>query len=78
MIAEWGAYHRVHHPVDKSAVYNSVLPALASHPAVKAISAFDTKHDDTGDRDISIDSTSRGLAAFRKLASSPLFTVKLS
>jgi hypothetical protein len=78
MVAEWGAYHRVHHPVDKSAVYNSVLPALASHPAVKAISAFDTKHDDTGDRDISIDSTSRNLASFRSLAASPIFNVKLS
>jgi hypothetical protein len=77
MIAEWGAYHREHRPVDKSAVYNSVLPALASHPAVKAISYFDTKHDATGDRDISIDSTGRGLASFRRLASSPLFNVKL-
>jgi beta-mannanase len=77
MIAEWGAYHRVHHPVDKSAVYNSVLPALASHPAVKALSHFDTKHDDTGDRDISIDSTRRGLDAFRRLAASPLFNVKI-
>lgn len=77
MIAEWGAYHREHRPVDKSAIYNSVLPALASHPAVKAISYFDTKHDATGDRDISIDSTSRGLASFRKLAGSPLFNVKL-
>jgi hypothetical protein len=77
MVAEWGAYHRTHHPVDKSAIYNSVLPALATHPAVKAISHFDTKHDDTGDRDISIDSTSRGLASFRKLAASPLFNVKI-
>jgi hypothetical protein len=73
----FGAYHREHRPVDKSAIYNSVLPALASHPAVKAISYFDTKHDATGDRDISIDSTSRGLASFRKLASSPLFNVKI-
>jgi hypothetical protein len=77
MIAEWGAYHREYHPVDKSAIYDSVLPALASHPAVKAISYFDTKHDATGDRDISIDSTSRGLASFRRLAASPLFRVNV-
>ena len=77
MIAEWGAYHRVGHPVDKSAVYDSVLPELAKRPAIKAIVHFDTKHDDTGDRDISIDSTPRGLAAFRRLAASPIFAVKL-
>ena len=77
MVGEWGAYHRTHHPVDKSAIFDSVLPALATHPAIKAIAYFDTKHDDTGDRDISIDSTGRNLAAFRDLAAAPLFDVKL-
>ncbi len=77
MVAEWGAYHRVGRPVDKSAVYNSVLPELAERPAIKAIVHFDTKHDATGDRDISIDSTSSSLAAFRQLASAPIFTVRL-
>jgi beta-mannanase len=77
MIAEWGAYHRIGHPADKSAVYNSVLPELAKRPQIKAIVHFDTKHDDQGDRDISIDSTPAGLASFRKLAASPVFAVKL-
>ena len=39
---------------------------------------FDTKHDDEGDRDISVDSTKSGLAAFRKLAADPIFDVKLT
>ena len=77
MIAEWGAYHRIGHPADKSAVYNSVLPELAQRSQIKAIVHFDTKHDDQGDRDISIDSTGAGLASFRKLAASPIFNVKL-
>jgi beta-mannanase len=77
MVAEWGAYHSIGHTVNKAAVYDSVLPELARRPAVKAIVHFDTKHDDTGDRDISIDSTATGLAAFRRLAASPLFDVKL-
>ncbi|MBU2669369.1 DNRLRE domain-containing protein [Actinoplanes bogorensis] len=77
MIAEWGAYHRVGKTTDKSAVYNSVLPELAKRPAIKAIVYFDTKKDDEGDRDISIDSTQSALAAFKKLAADPIFKVKL-
>jgi beta-mannanase len=77
MIAEWGAYHPVGHPADKAAVYRSVRPELAERPAIKAIVHFDTKHDDTGDRDISVDSTKASLAAFRKLATDPIFNVKL-
>jgi hypothetical protein len=38
---------------------------------------FDTKKDDQGDRDISIDSTKAGLAAFKKLAADPIFKVKI-
>jgi hypothetical protein len=77
MIAEWGAYHRVGHPVDKSAQFNSVLPELAKRTQIKAIVYFDTSHDDQGDRDISINSTSSSLAAFRKLAANPLFDVRI-
>ncbi|KUL25141.1 glycoside hydrolase family 26 protein [Actinoplanes awajinensis] len=77
MIAEWGAYHRVGKKADKSAVYNSVLAQLAKRPAIKAIVHFDTKHDDQGDRDISIDSTPASLASFKKLAANPIFDVKL-
>ncbi len=52
-------------------------PELAKRPAIKAIVYFDTKHDDEGDRDISIDSTATGLAAFKKLAADPIFNVKI-
>ncbi|MEV4276146.1 glycoside hydrolase family 26 protein [Actinoplanes xinjiangensis] len=77
MVAEWGAYHRVGRNTDKSAVYNSVVPELRKRPAIKAIVHFDTKKDDQGDRDISIDSTKASLAAFKKLAADPIFKVKL-
>ncbi|MFC4071455.1 glycoside hydrolase family 26 protein [Actinoplanes subglobosus] len=77
MVAEWGAYHRVGRNTDKSAVYNSVVAELRNRPAIKAIVHFDTKKDDQGDRDISIDSTPASLAAFRKLAANPIFKVKL-
>ncbi|BCY07863.1 glycoside hydrolase family 26 protein [Actinoplanes sp. L3-i22] len=77
MVAEWGAYHRVGRTTDKSAVYNSVLNELKKRPAIKAIVHFDTKHDDEGDRDISINSSAASLSAFRKLAANPIFNVKL-
>ncbi|GAB1688928.1 glycoside hydrolase family 26 protein [Krasilnikovia sp. M28-CT-15] len=78
MIAEWGVYHRIGKPTDKTAGYNSVLPELAKRPNIKAIVYFDTKHDDEGDRDISIDSTKANLAAFKTLAANPLFNVKIA
>jgi len=77
MVAEWGAYHRVGKIADKSFVYDSVLAELKKRPAIKAIVHFDTKKDDQGDRDISIDSTKSSLAAFRKLAANPIFKVKI-
>ena len=77
MVAEWGAYHRVGKIADKAPVYNSVLAELAKRPGIKAIVYFDTKHDDEGDRDISIDSTPAALAAFKKLAADPIFKVRL-
>jgi beta-mannanase len=78
MVAEWGAYHRVGQVVDKSAQFASVLPELSRRPAVKAIVYFDTKKDQFGDRDISIDSSRSSLAAFQRLAKAPLFNVRLS
>jgi beta-mannanase len=78
MVAEWGVYHRIGHTADKSAGYASVLPELAKRPNIKAIVYFDTKHDDQGNRDISIDSTAKNLTAFKKLAANPLFNVKIS
>ena len=77
MIAEWGAYHRIGHRADKAPVYDSVLPELAKRPVIKAIVYFDTKHDDQGDRDISINSSPSSLTAFRKLAADPVFDVKI-
>jgi hypothetical protein len=55
-----------------------VLPELKKRPQIKAIVYFDTKSDDEGDRDISVDSTPAGLAAFRTLAADPLFHVDLN
>jgi hypothetical protein len=77
MVVEWGVYHRVHRPIDKSPAYDSVLPELAKRPNVKAIVYFDTARDSTGDRDISINSTRAGLASFRRLAANPIFDVKI-
>jgi beta-mannanase len=77
MVAEWGAYHRVGKIADKAPVYDSVKAELAKRPAIKAIVYFDTKKDDEGDRDISINSTSSALSAFSKLAADPVFQVKL-
>jgi beta-mannanase len=77
MVAEWGAYHRVGKVVDKSAQFNSVLPELAKRPAIKAIVYFDTRNDAFGNRDISIDSSARSAATFRRLAASPLFDVQV-
>lgn len=77
MVAEWGAYHRVGKIADKAPVYDSVKAELVKRPAIKAIVYFDTKKDDQGDRDISIDSTSTALSAFKKLAADPIFQVKL-
>jgi beta-mannanase len=78
MIAEWGAYNRLGHGVDKSDQFNSVLPELAKRPQIKAIVYFDTKKDNSGDRDISIDNLPSSLASFRQLAASPLFNVKIT
>ncbi|GIM96147.1 glycosyl hydrolase [Paractinoplanes toevensis] len=77
MMAEWGAYHRINRVFDKSAQFNSVLPELAKRPAIKAIVYFDTKRDQFGDRDISINSSARSLTTFRKLAANPLFNVQV-
>jgi beta-mannanase len=78
MIAEWGMYHRTSVKVDKAAAFNTVLPELKAHPQIKAIVYFDTKSDDEGDRDISVDSTPASLTAFKALAANDLFKVKLT
>ncbi|MFI7541278.1 DNRLRE domain-containing protein [Actinoplanes sp. NPDC049599] len=77
MVAEWGMYHRRAVVTDKAAAFASVVPELKAHPAVKAIVYFDTASDDEGDRDISVNSTPSGLAAFQQVAADPLFQVTL-
>jgi hypothetical protein len=78
MVVEWGSYHRVGHVADKAPTFNSVIPELTKRPAIKAVVYFDTHRDDEGDRDISINSTARNLAAFRTLAANPMFDVAVS
>jgi beta-mannanase len=77
MVAEWGMYHRLAYPTDKSAAYASVVPELATHPKIKAIVYFDTASDDEGDRNIAVNSTAASLAAFRTVAANPLFNVTI-
>jgi beta-mannanase len=77
MVAEWGMYHRLAYPTDKSAAYASVVPELAVHPQVKAIVYFDTASDDEGDRNIAVNSTPSSLAAFRTVAANPIFNVTI-
>jgi beta-mannanase len=77
MVAEWGMYHRVKFPTSKASAYATVLPELTRHPKVKAIVYFDTASDDEGDRNIAVNSTPDSLAAFRALAASPIFNVKI-
>ncbi|WP_249714291.1 glycoside hydrolase family 26 protein [Rhizomonospora bruguierae] len=77
IVAEWGAYHPVATVLDKALVYGGVAAELRKRPAIKGIVYFDTKADGAGDRDISIDSSATALAAFRRLAADPMFTVTL-
>jgi beta-mannanase len=78
MVAEWGMYHRVNYPTSKAAAYATVLPELAKRPQIKAIVYFDTASDDEGDRNIAVNSTTDSLTAFRTLAASPVFNVRLA
>jgi beta-mannanase len=77
MVAEWGMYHRTKSITDKSAAFNTVVPELKAHPAVKAVVYFDTASDDEGDRDISVNSKASSLAAFKKVAADPMFKVTI-
>ena len=77
MIAEWGAYHRTEITSSKAAAFDTVLPQLTAHPAIKAVVYFDAPSDKDGDRNISVNTEAIGLATFRKLAAAPLFKVIL-
>ncbi|GGK83067.1 CBM96 family carbohydrate-binding protein [Mangrovihabitans endophyticus] len=77
MVAEWGVYHRLSAPYDKAPAFRTVVPELKEHPQVKAIVYFDTPKDDSGDRNIAVDSTQSSLTAFRELAADPMFEVDI-
>jgi hypothetical protein len=77
MVAEWGMYHRVANKTDKSAAFATVLPELKAHPGVKAIVYFDTAKDNSGDRDISVNSLPSSLTAFKQVAADPIFNVQV-
>jgi hypothetical protein len=78
IVAEWGMYHRVKYVTDKSAAFATVVPELKLHPKIKAIAYFDTASDNQGDRDISVNSMATSLAAFRKIATDPMFNVSIA
>ncbi len=78
MVAEWGMYHRIAYPTSKAAAFKTVVPELAKHPKIKAIVYFDTAQDDEGDRNIAVNSTADSLTAFRQVAASPVFNVKIA
>jgi beta-mannanase len=77
MVAEWGMYHRTEVTVDKAAAFATVKPELLTHPKVKAVVYFDTASDDQGDRNIAVNTTANGLAAFQTLAADPMFDVTI-
>jgi beta-mannanase len=77
MVAEWGMYHRLAYPTSKAAAYNTVVPQLVKHPQVKGVVYFDTASDDSGDRNIAVNSTPDSLTAFKQVAANPIFNVKL-
>lgn len=77
MVTEWGMYRRTEATVSKAAAFGSVLPELRAHPAIKALVYFDAPKDKYGNRDISVDADVDGLAAFRRLATAPMFDVGL-
>jgi beta-mannanase len=78
MVAEWGMYHRLAYPTSKAAAYNTVVPQLVKHPQVKGVVYFDTASDDSGDRNIAVNSTPDSLTAFKQAAANPIFNVKIS
>jgi hypothetical protein len=70
-------YHRVAVPTSKAAAFATVVPQLAKHPQIKAVVYFDTANDNSGDRNIAVDSTADSLTAFRQVAAAPIFDVTL-
>jgi len=77
MLAEWGVYENTAGDYTvKPAHFNTVLPELASYPALKALVYFDAKSTQAG-YDSSIDSSAGSLAAFKKIAADPRFVVRV-
>jgi len=77
MLAEWGVYENTAGDLTvKPKHYDTVLPALAKYPALKAIVAFDSPSTQSGG-DLRIDSSPAALAAFKKIAADPRFNVRI-
>jgi hypothetical protein len=78
MVAEWGVHEcaTACDPAHKARVFDTVLPQLATMPAVKGLLYFDTARDQHG-HDIRVDSSPQALAAFKRIAADPRFTVNL-
>ncbi len=77
--AEWGVYDssKKVKGANKANVYGTVLKDLAAMPAIKGIVYFETAKDQSG-HDIRVDDTPEALAAFKKIAADPRFTVTLN
>ncbi|OLB76429.1 MAG: hypothetical protein AUI14_18825 [Actinobacteria bacterium 13_2_20CM_2_71_6] len=77
MLAEWGVNENTAGDLTvKPKHFDSVLPALANYPALKAIVAFDSPSTQSGG-DLRIDSSPAALAAFQKVAADPRFNVRI-
>ena len=78
MVAEWGVYHRVGQVVGQVGAVQQRPAGAGQAPGDQGDRATSTPSSDAfGDRDISINSSARSLASFRKLAANPIFNVQL-
>jgi beta-mannanase len=77
MLAEWGVYENTAGDYSvKPKHFDTVLPALAKYPALKALVYFDSPKTQSGG-DLRIDSSAASLAAFQKIAADPRFNVRV-
>jgi hypothetical protein len=74
MVAEWGVWHSRKNPDHKADFYRSVGEQIRWFPRLKALVHFDTPANQKG-WDSRVDSTSDGLAAYRRLGNLPIFRV---
>jgi glycosyl hydrolase family 26 len=77
MLAEWGVWHSRRNPHHMARFYDSVARQTPLFPRTKALVYFDTPADQRAMNSRPA-STEAGLAAYRRLGSSPYFQVDLS